>query len=410
MSGDIKITGHETIGTHPFSLTLWIRNIFFKMLSRLEYGQIIIEDQGNQWKFGKEYQLSARIIINDPAAYRKIVFGGSIGAGEAYVNGLWDADDLTNLVQIMARNMFLVDKMEQGFAWLLRPVDFIQHFLNGNSKRKAKQNILAHYDLGNELYEAFLDHTLLYSSAIYPTAESSLEEAQQHKLAVLCDRLDLKPGDSVLEIGTGWGGFALYAAEHYDCHITTTTISDAQYEEASRRVADAGLENRVTLLQQDYRDLTGQYDKLVSVEMIEAVGHRFLPGFFKKCGELLRPGGTMVLQAITIRDQKYNQYRRGVDFIQRYVFPGGCLPSISRMVELLATETDMVVRKIDDFGHDYARTLEDWLQRFRETYPELRKKGYDETFKRLWEFYLCYCRGGFLEQTISVAHVVATRP
>ena len=336
--------------------------------------------------------------------------GGSIGGGEAYVDQLWKVDDLTALVRIMVLNMSLLDRMERGLAWLLRPLDLLRHALNSNSKTRSKRNILAHYDLGNDMYEAFLDPTMMYSSAIYPRAESSLEEASAFKLATICKKIDLQPTDHVIEIGTGWGGFAIYAARNYGCHVTTTTISEAQYEEAHRRVVQAGLSDKITLLRSDYRDLSGVYDKLVSIEMIEAVGHRFLPAFFKKCGELLKPDGKMLLQAITITDQKYKQYAGTVDFIQRYIFPGGCLPSNTRMLQLISEKTDMVVRQIDDFGFDYARTLKDWRNRFNDSFGSLRNKGYDETFKRLWEYYLCYCEGGFLERSISVVHVVATRP
>lgn len=393
----------------PTRATLY-RTLFLKLLSRLQFGRLVLEDGDKKWSFGKGNQPSAHITILDPAVYKKVLLGGSIGAGEAYVDKLWEVDDLTALVRIMVLNMELLDRMEKGFALLLWPINRIHHFLRSNSRKGSKQNILDHYDLGNDMYKTFLDSRMIYSSAIYPSKQSSLEEAQQHKLETLCRKLELKPTDSVVEIGTGWGGFAIYAAKNYGCHVTTTTISDAQYAEAKKRITIAGLQDRITLLRNDYRDLTGRYDKLVSIEMIEAVGDKFLPLFFTKCEKLLKPGGKMVLQAITIADQKYEQYTKGVDFIQRYIFPGGCLPSISRMVQLIANKTDMVVRNIDDFGADYAQTLQDWLTRFRSAYPLLQKKGYDETFKRLWEFYLCYCRGGFQERSISVVHVVATRP
>lgn len=399
-----------TINNEGSIATRWSRVLLFKMLSSLEFGQLIVTEGEKQWSFGNEKQPSARVTILNPTAYHKILFGGSIGGGEAYVDKLWDVDDLTALVRIMVINMHLLDRMEKGLAWLLRPVDLAKHIFNNNNKRGSKRNILAHYDLGNEMYASFLDPTMMYSSAIYPKNESTLEEAQQHKLEEICKKLDLQPTDSVIEIGTGWGGFALHAAKKYGCHVTTTTISDAQYDEAKKRVEAAGLSDRITLLQSDYRELTGEYDKLVSIEMIEAVGHKFLPGFFKKCGELLKPEGKMLLQAITIADQKYEQYVRTVDFIQRYIFPGGCLPSNNRMLQLIADKTDMVVRQIDDFGFDYARTLEDWRCRFHHAYSSLQRQGYDETFRRLWDYYLCYCQGGFLERSISVVHVVATRP
>jgi len=327
------------------------------MLSGLRFGQLTVRDGKHHWTFGSGGGPVAHVTIHDPAVYRKVIFGGSIGAGEAYVDKLWDVDDLTALVRIMVRNIELRDRMEKGLSWLLKPLRLLHHMLRINNRRGARQNILAHYDLGNEMYKTFLDPTMMYSSAKYPDEHAGLEEAQLHKLDILCRKLDLKPSDSVLEIGSGWGGFALYAARNYGCHVTTTTISDAQYEEAAQRVAAAGLTGRIKLLRKDYRDLTGSYGKLVSIEMIEAVGHRFLPGYFKKCADLLRPDGKMVLQAITIADQNYEKYIRKVDFLQRHIFPGGCVPSISRMVGLIAEKTDMIVRQIDDFGFDYARTI-----------------------------------------------------
>jgi len=411
MNSITNISNYETTGGDEGSFpTRWSRTLLMKMLSRIEFGKLILQEGDKQWCFGEGKRPCAHVTIRDTAAYQRILFGGSIGAGESYVDKLWEVDNLTALVRIMVLNMSLLDRMEKGLAWLLRPLDLVRHLLNTNDKRGSKRNILAHYDLGNDMYEAFLDPTMMYSSAIYPNREASLEEAQQHKLEVICRKLGLQPTDSIIEIGTGWGGFAIYAAAEYGCHVTTTTISDAQHEEAGRRVAAAGLSDRITLLRSDYRDLSGKYDKLVSIEMIEAVGHRFLPRFFQKCGELLKPEGKMLLQAITIADQKYKQYVGTVDFIQRYIFPGGSLPSNSRMVQLIAEKSDMVVRQIDDFGFDYARTINEWHSRFHKAFSSLQKKGYDEKFRRLWDFYLCYCQGGFLERSISVVHIVATRP
>lgn len=401
--------GEPAVCKHNFS-TGWSRSFVIKMMSKLRHGQIILQEGDKRWIFGKDKTLCAHITVKDKRLYRKVLFGGSIGAGEAYIEKLWEVDDLTALVRIMVLNMSLLDKMERGFAWIMRPFDLLRHRSNSNSKRGSKRNILAHYDLGNDMYASFLDPTMMYSSAIYPSEKSSLEEASLNKLATICKKLDLKPTDSVVEIGTGWGGFAIYAAQNYGCHVTTTTISDAQYEEAYQKVISAGLNDKITLLRKDYRELSGTYDKLVSIEMIEAVGHRFLPEFFQKCGELLKPDGKMLLQAITISDQKYKQYAQTVDFIQKFIFPGGCLPSNVRMLQLISEKTDMVVRQIEDFGYDYARTLKDWRTRFNESFAKLQDKGYDETFKRLWNFYLCYCEGGFLERSISVVHVIATRP
>lgn len=379
------------------------------LLGHLKEGQLTLEDDEGQHRFGAGEPV-ALLKVRDPAFYPKVLLGGSIGAGEAYVAGLWDSPALVNLVRIMVLNLPMLDSLERRLAWLTWPVQRLAHLANRNSKSGSKRNILAHYDLGNTLYKSFLDDSLMYSSALYPHPEASLEEAQQHRLAVICEKLDLKPGDRLLEIGTGWGGLALYAARHYGCHVTTTTISEAQYQEAKARVAAEGLGERITLLKEDYRDLKGQYDKLVSIEMIEAVGHRYLPGFFAKCQSLLKPDGLMLLQAITIGDQRYDSYAGSVDFIQRYIFPGGCLPSNTRMLSLMTAHTDFVVRDLKDFGFDYARTLAEWRRRFHGAFEGLRSQGYDERFKRLWDYYLCYCEGGFWERAISVVHLVATRP
>ncbi len=388
----------------------WSRKLFLRMLPSLTQGQLIVREQDQQWQFGNDNTFRSELVILDPRAYQKILFGGSIGAGESYMENLWDVDDLPTLIRIMLRNISVVDRMDSGLSLLLRPLALIYHFSNKNSRYGAKKNIVAHYDLGNDFYQTFLDPAMVYSSAIFSDDKMSLDRAQQHKLERVCQLLDLQPTDTVVEIGSGWGGFAIYAASHYGCHVTTTTISRAQYQEAEKRIHAAGLNDKITLLADDYRDLTGQYDKLVSIEMIEAVGHKYLPLFFKKCGKLLKPDGKMVLQAITIADQRYDSYVRSVDFIQRYIFPGGCLLSNKRMLRLIAERTDMVVRKIDDFGFDYGRTLHEWRKRFRQAAAQLEQLGYDRRFKRMWDFYLCYCQGGFQERAISVVHLVATRP
>jgi cyclopropane-fatty-acyl-phospholipid synthase len=388
----------------------WAKTIFTKLISHIQYGQIVLLDGEQAEVFGDDDRMSVHITVLDQRFYARVLLGGSIGAGEAYVENFWKVDDLTMLVQIMARNMTLLDKLEQKFFWVYQPFRILKHKLNHNSKVGSKKNIISHYDLGNEMYRSFLDPTMMYSSAMYPSKTSSLEDASIHKLETICNKLDLQPSDKVIEIGSGWCGFAIYAAGKYNCHVTTVTISDAQYQEGKKRIEAAGLSEKITLLKQDYRDLTGQYDKLVSIEMIEAVGHRYHPQFFSKCNDLLKTNGIMLLQAITIRDQVYEQYVKNVDFIQRHIFPGGCLPSNNRMFQLLSSETDMVVRQLDDFGFDYARTLSDWRYKFNQSFSGLMNKGYDERFKRLWNFYLAYCEGGFLERAISVVHLVAARP
>jgi len=386
------------------------RAVFLRVVARITYGQLVITDGDQQFCFGSDPRFSAHVRVLDPAFYRRVLLGGSIGAGEAYVDNQWESDDLAMVVRVIARNMEWLNRIEQRFGWLFQPYRLLMHRRNRNDRKGSRRNIISHYDLGNDLYTSFLDSKMMYSSAMYPGRHSDLEEGATHKLDVICRKLDLGPDDHVLEIGSGWCGFAIHAAQNYGCRVTTTTISDAQYEEGMKRIEQAGLGDRITLLKKDYRDLDGTYDKLVSIEMIEAVGYDFLPGYFEQCGRLLKPGGTMLLQAITMNDQGYDSYRKGVDFIQRHVFPGGCLVSNKVMFDLVASKTDMVVRSLDDFGGHYARTLRDWRTRFNAALDSGRLSGYDERFRRLWNFYMAYCEGGFSEKTISVVHLVAGRP
>jgi len=285
----------------------------------------------------------------------------------------------------------------------------LSHWQNRNTQSGSKRNILAHYDLGNELYTRFLDAEMMYSSAIYPTETSSLEQAQHYKLKTICERLSLNKNDHLLEIGTGWGGLAIYAAKHYGCRVTTTTISDAQYQYAQARIQKLGLSNQITLLKEDYRDLTGGYDKVVSIEMIEAVGYEFLPSFFKQCNDRLKPGGKLLIQAITIADQRFDYYKNNVDFIQKYIFPGGFLPSVNILSQHITAHSDLVVESLDDIGLDYAKTLNDWRVNFLNSWSELTQFGYDDNFKRLWLYYFAYCEGAFLERSTSAVHLVARK-
>ncbi|MDX6015048.1 MULTISPECIES: SAM-dependent methyltransferase [Shewanella] len=389
--------------------SLWAR-VMQQALNALEGGCLKLQLGSEQWTFGPlDTDLVAIIRIHDERFFRQVILGGSIGAGEAYIQGHWSSPDVTAVVRLFARNLPLLDKIEQRFSWFSNTVSRVKHLLRRNSKAGSKRNILAHYDLGNPLYQAFLDPELLYSSAVYPHEEAQLDEAQQYKLQLICERLDLQPGMSLLEIGTGWGALAIYAAKHYDVKVTTTTISDAQYQYASERVAAEGLSERITLLRQDYRQLSGQYDRLVSIEMIEAVGHDYLPGFFAGLDALLKPSGKLLLQAITIKDQRYDSYRKGVDFIQRYIFPGGCLPSVTEMTRHLQRQTSMTLWSLDDIGLDYARTLNDWHANFDDARERVRELGYGEDFVRMWKFYLSYCEGGFLERTISTVQLTAVK-
>ena len=387
------------------------KKLVFGALNTLETGKVILVEGDQKYCFGEsETSLSVDIHVHSAQMYKLFALGGSVGAGESYILGHWSCSDLTKLIEIFVLNQAQLDAFENKFAFFSGIANKIKHLKNKNSKQGSKRNIVAHYDLGNDLYESFLSEEMLYSSAVYPSKEASLEQAQQHKLAAICERLDLQPTDKVVEIGTGWGAFAVYAAKNYGCHITTTTISEEQHAYVKALIEKEGLQQQITLLKRDYRELDGQYDKLVSIEMIEAVGHAYLSGFFAKCNDLLKPTGAMLIQAITIACQRYQHYLKQSDFIQQYIFPGGCLPSVSEMSKQIVNSTDMVVHELHDIGLHYARTLYDWRVRFEKAWPSLDSKRFDERFYRLWQFYLCYCEGAFKQRATSAVHLVARKP
>jgi cyclopropane-fatty-acyl-phospholipid synthase len=387
------------------------RAILLRMLRQLRGAGLTLQEMGNEpMFFGDETApLQGQIEVQDLRVYRRVLLGGSIAAGESYIDGDWTTPNLTVVLQLLAENLGLVDKIESKFSWLTSPVNSVVHFFRNNSPSQARKNISAHYDLGNDFYQGFLDERMLYSSAWYQTPHMTLEQAQEAKMRRLCEQLQLRAEDHLLEIGTGWGAMAEFAAREYGCQVTTTTISREQYDFACQRIEKAGLTERVTVLFEDYRALRGQYDKLVSIEMIEAVGKRYLPTFFKRCNQLLKPKGRMAIQAITIVDQRYKHYSRNVDFIQRYVFPGGFLPSINAMTESMTRHTALVVRDLFDIGNDYARTLYEWRERVQRYWSTQNAQYNDERFRRLWVFYLCYCEAGFRARTISTVQLVAER-
>ncbi len=354
--------------------------------------------------------LQAQLRVDDMRFYRALALNGSVGAGEAYAEGWWHCEDPVTLVRLLVRNRDLLDQMEGGIARLGGIVMRAWHALRDNTRAGARRNIAAHYDLGNPFFSLFLSPDLMYSSALWTDPGDTLEIASTRKLDAICRKLDLKPGDRVVEIGSGWGGFALHAAKHYGCHVTTTTISREQHELASRRIAEAGLSERVTLLLKDYRDLDGQYDKLVSIEMIEAIGARYLPVYFAKLAALLKPNGIGLVQAITIEDHRYAQALASVDFIKRHIFPGSFIPSLNAMLVAKTHASDLALVHQEDFGLSYALTLRAWRGRFLARLSEARAQGYDERFLRLWEFYLAYCEGGFLERSIGVSHLLLAKP
>ncbi|WP_045394346.1 SAM-dependent methyltransferase [Vibrio rotiferianus] len=398
------------------------RGVLFQCLQKMEIGCLTViesfktETTERSERFSTpngDYNgepVAATIEVKHPGFYSRLLQGGSIAAGEAYMDGWWDSPDLTALMKLMALNLRALDKLEEQGSWLTKLLYKFSHWSNRNSEENSRKNIHAHYDLGNNLYEAFLDTNMLYSSALYNRADDSLEQAQINKMDRLCQQLELKPTDHVVEIGTGWGAMAIYMAEQYGCQVTTTTISEEQHAYAEQKIKERGLENKITLLKEDYRNLTGTYDKLVSIEMIEAVGKQFLPSYIKVCESLLKSGGLMAIQAITIADQRYDYYSNNVDFIQKYIFPGGFLPSVTSLTQATTKYSDLVTRDLFDIGLDYAKTLNEWHLRFNRAESEVRSFGYDDRFVRMWRYYLSYCEGGFLARTISAVHMTFQRP
>jgi len=393
------------------ALEAFLRRRLLAQLAPLRDGHLRVRDAFGEVVLGEATgKLHASVTVEDPAFYRKIAANGSVGAGESYIQGDWHCDDLVTLVRLLVRNRDLLDSMEHGPAriggWLLRG----WNRLHRNSREGSRRNIAAHYDLGNAFFALFLSPDLMYSSALFASEDESLESASRRKLEHICQQLQLKPDDRVMEIGTGWGGFALHAAQHYGCHVTTTTLSAEQHALATARVQAAGLQDRVTVLMQDYRDLQGQFDKLVSIEMIEAVGAEFLETYLATLQRLLKPDGLALLQSITIEDHRYEQARRSVDYIKRYVFPGSFIPSLSAILAAKTRASDLQLVAQQDFGHSYALTLRAWRQRFLAQLPAVQAQGFDARFCRLWEFYLAYCEGGFLERSIGVSHLLLARP
>jgi len=389
------------------------RKLLLAQFRRLRDGEIRLTEYGEHLHFGARTErcsLSVTIEVLHPQFYADAAFGGTVGAGAGYIRGLWRCSDLTSLVRIMVVNRDLMDHLDSRWSLLSRPLLRLFHWVNRNSRAGSARNIAAHYDLGNDLYRLMLDETMAYSCGIFADEHSSLTDASRAKFDAACRKLALGPDDHLLEIGTGWGGLAVHAAQHYGCRVTTTTISAEQHAYADELVRRLGLSERITVLREDYRDLSGRYDKLVSIEMIEAVGARYLDTYLAKCGSLLRSSGAMLLQAITIQDQHYRSALRSVDFIQRYVFPGSFIPSVSTIADSLRRATDLKIFHLEDIGPHYARTLALWRRNFFERLGAVRKLGYTDQFIRLWEFYLCYCEGGFIERQLGDVQMLLTKP
>ena len=408
-----SVTSQESSVANTGTISRVARKLVCHQLSMLGHGKLVVREQGyDDQVFGDndERYPTAELIIHNHSTWRDLVTGGSVGAAESYVAGDWSSPDLTALLRFFTRNLDTMNAFEDKFSWISKPALKALHWLNRNTPEGSRKNISAHYDLGNDLFQLFLDPTMMYSSAIYPGEESTLEQAAVHKLDVICRKLDLQPGDKVMEIGTGWGGFAIHAAKHYGCHVTTTTISREQLELAKERVRQEGLEGRITLLFDDYRDLEGQFDKLVSIEMIEAVGPQFLDSYFSQINTLLKPDGLALVQAINMPEQRYDRALKNVDFIQRFIFPGSFIPSFGAILESVRKQSNMVLTHVEDTGFHYARTLHDWCERFMAQRDRLESMGYDAAFRRLWHFYFAYCEAGFSERAIGVAQLVFAKP
>lgn len=386
----------------------WLRQrseaLFRKLPSHLA---LKVRDADGIIQLGQPDQasLSAEMIIHDPALYRMLAWQGSLGACEAYLQGLWTTPDLVQTLRFFSQIFDTVIALDQGTAWFKTAIARLTSRFRHNSRTGSKRNIAEHYDLSNEFFALFLDPSMMYSSACYDGPDLSLEEASQHKLRMLCRKLQLESSDHLLEIGTGWGGLALHAARHHGCKVTTTTISNQQHAYASKLFQASALKDRITLLKQDYRDLRGEFDKIVSVEMIEAVGKEYLPEYFRCCDRLLKPGGRLVIQAIVIPEQRFDIYARSVDFIQTYIFPGSFLPSIASMQLAVGQGTRLRLVGLQDYTTSYVLTLREWRKRFHQKLEAVRQLGFDERFIRMWDFYLASCEAVFHEKAAGLVQL-----
>ncbi|HSO80009.1 MAG TPA: cyclopropane-fatty-acyl-phospholipid synthase family protein [Chromatiaceae bacterium] len=398
-----------TVPRRASALQALARRLVLDKLARLQSGQLRVSEADRQWQFGAGEPL-LQVEVRNPAFWPALAFGGTVGAGESFMAGDWDCEDLTGLVCLLLRNRPAMMDMEGGIARLSAPLRALLHRARRNDRAGSRRNIAAHYDLGNDFYLLWLDETLMYSSAVFERPDMTLAEASTAKLERICRKLALKPGDEVLEIGTGWGGFALHAAGRHGCRVTSLTLSQEQLELARERVAAAGLADRVEVRLCDYRDQQGQFDKLVSIEMVEAVGAEHLETYFRQCGRLLKPAGAMLLQAITIADQRYEAALKEVDFIQKHIFPGGFLPSVTALASAMTRACDLRTVHLEDIGLHYAETLARWRENFLARLDAVRALGFDTRFIRMWHFYLSYCEGGFRERDLGTVQMLLAKP
>ena len=389
------------------------RRLVGTALRRMTHGRLRLIDQlrGTVSEFG-EGSVAATVRVLHPRFYAAAAFGGSLGIAEAFIDGAWETDDLAGVIEIATVNMAAMESLEGPLTRLLAPLSRAAYWLERNTRSGSRRNIVAHYDLGNEFFALFLDPTMTYSCAVFENGAVTLEQAQREKIDRACRKLDLRPTDHLLEIGTGWGALAIHAAGTYGCRVTTTTISDEQHRFAEARIREAGLQDRITVLKRDYRDLAGagRFDKLVSIEMIEAVGREHLGDFFNVCSSSLKPDGAALIQAIVIRDQFFEAASRRRDFLKKYIFPGSCLPSVAAMVGALNERTDLRTWHLEDIGPHYATTLRLWREAFMSRLDDVRRMGFDQRFARMWEYYLGYCEGAFRARHVGDVQVLLTKP
>ena len=394
----------------PGRMASLYRNAVLRQLSKLKHGVLKIQDPWGEVRIGEgRAGLFPEIRVHDPRFYKRVLFRGDLGAAESLMDGDWSSESLTETVRFFIRNMNLVDRLDRGVAHWSHLASRCVHWLRKNTLQGARRNISQHYDLGNDFYRLFLDDTMAYSSGVFQRPEATLYDASIAKFDRICRKMELSADDRVVEIGTGWGGWAIYAAEKYGCHVTTTTISQQQYEYATNLARQKGLEDRVSVLKQDYRDLEGVFDKLVSIEMIEAVGHRYFDEYFQTCQRLLKPDGLAVLQAILIRDQRYDAHLKSSDFIRQYIFPGGDLPSTRAILDSTSRHTDFRLLQYEELSDHYAETLRRWRASFCEQKSEVLKLGFDQRFIRMWLYYLCYCEAAFEERQVNSVQLTLAR-
>ena len=392
------------------------RTIVLNLLVKMNLGKLTVTlPEGQTVVLGNTDEMHANIKINDNVFFKKVLISGDVGFGESYVDGDWDTSSITNVIKwtiLNVENMVSMSGNKRSFdpTTLLNGINKVFHKFNKNTKSGSKKNIEYHYDLSNNFYKLWLDESMTYSSGVFTSEETTLKESQENKYKALAHKLELKQTDHVLEIGTGWGGFSTYIAKEYGCRVTTTTISEEQYKYSKDLIISLGLENQITLLKEDYRNLVGTFDKVASIEMIEAVGHEFLPSYFETCANRLKPDGIFALQVITSPDSRYTQFKNGVDWIQKHIFPGSLLPAVGEMNRVINKVSDLHLLKFDDYGHHYARTLNHWFNNFNDKLIEVKELGFDNEFIRKWNYYLNYCEAAFEMRNISVVQLAYTRP